>query len=128
MQSVAACAYCRDELNAGAQVCKSCGRRQPASPEVVERRGRAIMGWAAALLATSTVALAAYAWIEQINARQNAIYFAVNRARFCNSRESDSAIAQRVTALHQTGHSWEEAMNAASDEACPPRTDLHDLP
>jgi hypothetical protein len=49
------CAYCLEELNDGASVCRICGRRQPLNPTERRRRNNSIALGVVALLAAGGV-------------------------------------------------------------------------
>ncbi len=100
------CAFCREPVNAGATVCKSCGRKQPASDQT--RRKRRV---AAAIAASSlcSLALIAYFIANEIK-RENALADAEVAVAFCGPKDmTEAAIQNNLANLHNAGESWADA-------------------
>lgn len=112
---MAKCAFCLDDMNAGATACRSCGRTQPATVEQRARNKRFALAIGAVLVLAAGGAIAGWS----AHAKDQAVATAVMRADFCNLHLSRSAVETQIERLHTPGTSWDGALAAFSATACP---------
>jgi hypothetical protein len=103
------CVFCLEPMNEGARVCKTCGRKQPASRETVRKRIHVAI--AAVVAVAITTAIVSFFWYQ--SQREGALQDARAAAAFCHPPGIDSAFAEAgVEKLHDAGASWAEAAKA----------------
>lgn len=102
------CAYCLEPLNAGASVCRACGRKQPPSAETIAFRWRGF--WA--LSATAVLVAGVGVWIWQRSERDFALSDAKLAASFCHPLTRAEEAEAQVTQLHDSGMSWRDAAHS----------------
>lgn len=110
------CTFCGETLNEGARFCRSCGRKQPASPQVIRHRLGVL--FIALIIVAVPASVAAVIW--QIQQRDHAILQSRATAAFCG--QSADAAEKFVTRLHDEGNSWkqsEAAFRSFLQVSCP---------
>lgn len=112
--SVMQCAFCLEPLNEGASVCKTCGRKQPASKETVRKR----VIFATATAGTLVFVLLIVLWVSNVIEGNNAFRDATAAAAWCNLDMSPALIETQVRELHNQGNSWTDSVKIFRTLAC----------